>query len=218
VAVSVPRYSFIAKNKFQYLYLMEVNEPSLAYNKRYYTIEEYLEMENASEEKHEYYQGEIFAMSGAKTQHNIITGNLYANLWNKLRGKPCKPFGSDQRVHAEQNTFIAYPDISVICGPVITLNNDQYNVLNPTVIMEVLSPSTSNYDRGLKFTLYQAIPALKEYVLIDSVSVSVEVHSLNQQCNWELKKYNSMADTLSLSSLSVSLSLSEIYEGSLTAE
>ncbi len=97
--------------EFSYLYKMEVNEPALAQHKRYFTIEEYLTFENASEEKHEYYQGEILAMSGAKNQHNIITGNLFANLWNKLRGKPCRPYGSDQRVHAEQNTFIAYPDI-----------------------------------------------------------------------------------------------------------
>ena len=127
---------------------MEVNEPALAFNKRYFTIDEYLEMENAADEKHEYFEGEIFAMSGAKMQHNIITSNILGSLWNKLRGKPCRPFGSDQRVHAEKNTFIAYPDISVVCGKIDTRQNDQYNVLNPTLLIEVLSPSTKNYDKG----------------------------------------------------------------------
>jgi len=80
---------------------MELNEPVPAYHKRYWTIEEYLDMENASDVKHEYYQGEIFAMSGAKTPHNLICSNLHGNLWTTLKGKPCRPFGSDQRVYVE---------------------------------------------------------------------------------------------------------------------
>src|SRR4051812_11505231 len=108
---------------------MELREPAVAYNKRKYTFEEYLEIENASNEKHEYYQGEIFAMSGAKTPHNDIASNLIGLLWGKLRGTSCKPYGSDQRVHIEKNTLATYPDVSVVCGPVITLNNDKYNVL-----------------------------------------------------------------------------------------
>ena len=194
---------------------MEINEPALAYSKRNYTIEEYLEMENASDEKHEYYQGEIFAMSGAKTQHNIITRNLMINLGIKLKGKPCQPFGSDQRIHVEKNTLITYPDISVICGKVETLKDDQYNVLNPTLLIEVLSPSTKNYDLGQKFKLYRDIPTLKEYVLVDSVSVSVEDYFINQQGNWELKEHRNLAETLELNSIQVALELKDIYEGSI---
>src|SRR4051812_31811999 len=130
---------------------MEVNEPAVAYSKRKYSIEEYLELENASLEKHEYYKGEIFAMSGAKLAHNDICGNLYANLWNRLKGKPCKPYNSDARIHIEENSLFTYPDISVVCGEVETLNNDNFNVLNPTIIFEVLSASTRNYDLGEKF-------------------------------------------------------------------
>ncbi len=107
---------------------MIVNEPAVDYNKRKYTIEEYLEMENAATEKHEYYQGEIFAMSGAKVPHNRIAGNLYANLWNKLKGHPCQPWGSDLRLHIEKNTLFTYPDISIVCDPILTLNDDQYNI------------------------------------------------------------------------------------------
>ena len=119
---------------------MEVREPAIAYGKQKISIAEYLEMENASPEKHEYYKGEVFAMSGAKVPHNIISRNLLVSLGQKLRGNPCQPFNSDQRIHVESNTLFTYPNISIICGDVITLNNDNYNVLNPSVIIEVLSP------------------------------------------------------------------------------
>src|SRR3712207_2746804 len=100
---------------------MEVREPAVAYGKKLFTIEEYLEMEEASQEKHEYYKGEIFAMSGAKLTHNTITYGLLATLLNKLKGKSCRPFGSDMRIHIEKNTLFTYPDISIICGEVKTL-------------------------------------------------------------------------------------------------
>ena len=121
---------------------MEVREPAIVYGKQKISIEEYLEMENASLEKHEYYQGEIFAMSGAKMPHNIVARNLFGALIQKLKGKRCQPFGSDMRIHIEANTLFTYPDISIVCGDIITLNNDDYNVLNPSVLIEVLSPST----------------------------------------------------------------------------
>ena len=192
---------------------MEVREPALAYGKDKFTIEEYLQMEEAATEKHEYYQGEIFAMSGAKLTHNIITSNLHSYLGQKLRGKPCRPYGSDLRIHIEKNTLFTYPDISVICGEVITLNNDEWNALNPTVIIEVLSPSTKNYDRGEKFKLYRDITTLKEYILIDSESVNVEAFYINEHGNWELKEYKSIDEILYLQSIQTSLELKEIYEG-----
>ncbi len=136
---------------------MEVKEPAIAYSKQKISIEAYLEMENASPEKHEYYQGEVFAMSGAKLPHNTIAGNLFVALANRLKGKKCKPYNSDQRIHIESNTLFTYPDISIVCGEVLTLNDDEYNVLNPAVIVEVLSKSTRNYDRGEKFKLYRNI-------------------------------------------------------------
>ena len=119
---------------------MEVNEPAVAYGNKKYTIEEYLEMENASLEKHEYYKGEIFTMSGAKMPYNIISKNTFGALFLKLRGKPCQPYGSDTRIHSIANTLFTYPDISIICGKVVTLNDDDYNVLNPSVLIEILSP------------------------------------------------------------------------------
>jgi Uma2 family endonuclease len=192
----------------------EVKEPAVAYGKNKYTIAEYLEMEEAATEKHEYYQGEIFVMSGPKVSHNIIAGNTFGSLMYKLRGTSCRPFNSDQRIHIEKNTLFTYPDISIICGDIITLNNDDWNVLNPTVIIEVLSLSTKNYDRGDKFRLYRDIATLKEYILIDSTSINIEAFYINEHGNWELKEYKSIDKTLYLQSIQMSLELKEIYAGS----
>jgi Uma2 family endonuclease len=191
---------------------MEVREPAVAYGKQNISIAEYLEMENSSLEKHEYYKGEIFAMSGAKVPHNIIARNLLATLTQKLRGKSCQPFGSDLRIHVEVNTLFTYPDISIICGEIITLNNDNYNVLNPSVLIEVLSNSTKNYDRGEKFKLYRDILTLKEYILVDSESVTIEAFRLNTNKHWELEEYNKDSGNLTLQTVNISLSLTEIYE------
>ena len=192
---------------------MEVKEPAVAYNKEKISIEAYLEMENVSIEKHEYYKGEVFAMSGAKVSHNTISGNLFVTLSNKLKGKKCKPYNSDQRIHIQSNTLFTYPDISIICGEIITLNNDEYNVLNPSAIIEVLSKSTKNYDRGEKFKLYREIPALQEYILADSESIHIEVFRLNKNKHWELEEYNSLEDRIHIKVIDEKILISEIYEG-----
>lgn len=192
---------------------MEVREPAVAYNKQKYTIEEYIEMEQAATEKHEYYRGEIFAMSGSKVPHNNISGNLFGELYTKLKGKKCKPYNSDQRIHIEKNTLFTYPDISIVCGKIETLDDDNWNILNPTVIIEVLSPSTKNYDRGEKFMLYRAIPSLKEYILVDSESIHIEVFRLNENERWELEEYDDMEADLSIHAIAESIHISEIYDG-----
>jgi Uma2 family endonuclease len=192
---------------------MEVREPAVAYSQKKISIEEYLEMENAAAEKHEYYKGEVFAMSGAKVLHNFITGNLFIALGIKLKSKKCKPFNSDLRIHIPSNTLFTYPDISIVCGEVITLNNDEYNALNPTVIIEVLSKSTKNYDRGEKFKLYRDIKTLKEYILIDSESLHIEAFRLNKNNHWELEEYNNANNYLEIKAIDESVLIAEIYEG-----
>ncbi len=190
---------------------MIVEEPAVSYGNKGYSVEEYLEMENAATEKHEYYRGEIFAMSGAKLQHNIVSANILATLHQKLRGKPCKPFNSEMRIHIEKNTLFTYPDVSVICGDVETLNDDDMNALNPTVIFEVLSPSTKSYDRGDKFKLYRDIPTLREYILVDPEIINVEAWYINDQGNWELKEYRNLTDQLVLAAIKTTLGMGEIY-------
>lgn len=192
---------------------MELREPAVAYGSQKFTVEEYLAMEEAAMEKHEYYRGEIFAMSGSKVPHNRISGNVYAALHQKLKGKKCRPYNSDQRIHIESNTLFTYPDISVVCGEDVTLNNDNWNILNPVVIIEVLSPSTKNYDRGEKFMLYRDIPTLKEYILIDSGCIHIEAFRLNAAYRWELEEYNSIEDQLHIKAVNEVIPVAEIYDG-----
>ena len=190
----------------------ELREPAVAYGKYKYTIEEYLQMEEASEEKHEYYQGEIFAMAGAKVPHNIISVNLIKLLGQKLKGKSCEPFNSDQRIYIPQNSLFTYPDISIICGEIVTLNNDDWNIINPVVIIEVLSKATKNYDRGDKFKLYRDIATLKEYILIDSETISIEAFRINDGGHWELEEYKKADNILLIKCIQVSIPVTEIYE------
>jgi Uma2 family endonuclease len=192
---------------------MEVREPVLVYNKKILTAEEYLEYEKAADQKHEYYMGEIFAMAGVGARHNVIFSNVFTQIGWHLKGKPCRPYGSDMRVHIPQNTLFTYPDISIICGELISSDKDADTFTLPSVIIEILSSSTKNYDRGIKFKLYRDIPSLKEYILIDSQSVGVEVFRINDQNHWELEEYKIMHETLTVHTIKASMPLAEIYEG-----
>ncbi len=191
----------------------ELREPAVAYGKSKFTIEEYLEFEKTSEEKYEYYQGEIFAMSGSKVPHNTISVNIIAALKQKLKGKSCQPFNSDQRIYIPENSLFTYPDISIICGDIITLNDDDWNILNPSVIIEVLSPGTKDYDRGGKFKLYRDIPTLKEFILVDSETVNIEAFRINDRGYWELEEYKETGTALLIKTIGVAISVEEIYEG-----
>ncbi|PQJ09964.1 hypothetical protein CJD36_014790 [Flavipsychrobacter stenotrophus] len=117
------------------------------------------------------------------------------------------------RIHIEHNTLFTYPDISVICGDMITLNNDDFNVLNPTLLVEISSPSTRAYDRGQKFTLYRDIPTLKEYTIADPDTKSIENWHINALGNWELEKYTDVNTSLHLHSLNIDIPLPDIFEG-----
>jgi len=191
----------------------EIREPVLAYGKQKLTIEEYLQFEKASTEKHEYYKGAIFAMSGASNRHNWIFSNLFGSLVNKLKGSPCRPFGPDMRMHIPENSFFTYPDISVYCSDLTSTDFDEDTVVNPTIIIEILSPSTEQYDRGNKFRLYREIPSLKEYILVDSESVNVEAFRISDKGLWELDEYRFLTEILFITAVQFSIPLSEIYEG-----
>jgi phenylacetic acid degradation protein len=192
----------------------KIEEPQAGYGrgKRTFTIEDYLREEEGSNQRHEYYQGEIFLMSGAKADHNIIIVNLLFSLKTKLNGSPCEVFNADQRVHVQQNTLFTYPDLSIVCGEPEYYNNDTLNLTNPAVIVEVLSPSTKNYDRGDKMRLYQDLPSLREYIMVDSQAVLVEHFAKDEQNEWVLKKYDRLDDNFLVGTAGVCLSLAEIYE------
>jgi len=189
-----------------------VNEPAVAYQKRRYTVEEYLEMEKEATVKHEYYQGEIFAMYGASYKHNILFSNIFLAVGNKLKGKLCRIFGSDMRMNIPENSLFTYPDISIYCNVIKHIDIDEETFILPTVIIEILSPSTKNYDRGKKFNLYKDIPLLREYIMIDSESVSVEAYYINEEKNWVLNQHKEISDTLTFVSMGFDVVLSDIYE------
>ncbi len=192
---------------------MEVRDPIVVYNKSKLSVEEYLQFEKASRDKHEYFKGEIFAMAGAGARHNVIFSNFFISIGIQLKGKPCKPYGSDLRIHIPENSLFTYPDISIICGEIIPSKVDADTTIQPTVIIEILSPSTRNYDQGIKFRLYREIPTLKEFITIDSESIGIEAYRINSQGNWELKDHRSIDETLTIPTVGLSLSLKEIYEG-----
>ena len=192
---------------------MEVRDPLIAYNKSKFTVQEYLAMEKESVEKHEFFEGEIFARAGAGPRHNVIFTNLFGELAQQLKRKPCKPYGSDLRIHIPQNTLFTYPDISIICGDIVPSEFDDETATLPIVLIEILSPSTKNYDRGGKFKLYRDIPTLKEYILIDSASIGVEAFRINKQQHWELEEYRALESTLIIPSVNVQVLLREIYKG-----
>ncbi|WP_316823970.1 Uma2 family endonuclease [Pedobacter miscanthi] len=188
-----------------------VNEPAVAYQKRRYTVEEYLEMEKASTGKHEYFEGEIFAMSGAGFNHNLIFSNVFGLLFSKLKGSKCILFGSDMRMNIPGNTLFTYPDISIYCNGLTHSEFDEDTSILPTVIIEILSPSTKNYDRGKKFNLYKDIPSLKEYIMIDSESVSIEAYYIDEEKSWKLNEHKKISDTITLVLMGFEIGLSDIY-------
>lgn len=193
-----------------------VKEPAVDYNKKRYTIEEYLEMERASDVKHEYYQGEIFAMAGAGMRHNRIFSNVFGKLSAQLEGKPCQPFGSDMRMYIPENTLFTYPDISIYCGDTVVNDSiEEDTVSDPTIIIEILSPSTSAYYLGKKFELYRDIPTLKEYILIDTENIGVKAFRIIAHNHWKPGAYKTLEETVLLPTVGASISMKDIYKGTL---
>ena len=192
---------------------MEIREPLLVFDKKKVSVEEYLQFERESLEKHEFYQGEVFAMAGAGRRHNKIFSNLFIGLGVGLRGKPFQPYGSDLRVHIPENTLFTYPDISIFCGEFISSEPDEETVIHPSVLLEILSPSTKSYDRGQKFRLYRDIPTLREYILIDTETIRIEAFRINEKGHWELEEYKDISERLGIPTVGVDIAFSEIYEG-----
>ena len=188
----------------------EVKEPAPKYN--YVSPEEYLAIERLSEKKHEYYKGQIFAMSGASWTHNVIVKNINTLVLPFLKGKPCDMFGSDLRIHIPENSLYTYPDFSIICGKPETTDEEDDTLIKPLAIIEVLSKSTRDYDRGTKFNMYRNIPTLNEYILVDSTTVCVEIYKKEGDNNWKLSEFKQLSDSVFISTIDLSLQLKEIYQ------
>jgi len=179
---------------------------------RWTSPEEYLERERGAETKSEYLDGEILAMAGASRAHNLIVGNLVGELRARLRGRPCEVYPSDMRVRVRETGLYTYPDVTVVCGAPELQDAHQDTLLNPTLLIEVRSPSTEQDDRGWKGAHYRRLPSLLEYVLVRQDEPSIERYRRHGEREWLITEVEGLGETVELASVGVTLPLEEIYE------
>ena len=183
---------------------------------KFFTVEEYLQLEQTSEIRHEYLGGQIFAMSGGSKQHNTITLNIASRVRSHLRGGSCSVFVTDIKVRIElasQNKSIFYyPDVIVSCDP---HDQDRFSLNYPCLIIEVLSPSTETTDKREKLVNYPTLESLQEYVLVSQDEIKVEVYRKDTQLNWSTQTLGK-SNNLELNSVGLTLTMAEIYEDVLT--
>jgi len=180
--------------------------------KTFLTPEQYLEIERKADYKSEYLNGEMFAMSGARAKHDQIAINLYGELRQQFRSRPCRVYSSDMRVRVSPGGLYTYPDVSASCGEARFLDEQEDTLLNPSVIIEVLSPSTEAYDRGRKFEHYKTIEAFREYLLLAADRVHADLYTRQPDNRWILASADALDDVLTLESINVRLTLADVYE------
>lgn len=173
---------------------------------------DYLHGERQVPEKHEYIQGQIYAMAGASREHNQLVFNLAGLLHAQLRAKPCSAFVADMRVRTRPNEAYFYPDLAVVCGELQFEDAQSDTLLNPSVIIEVLSPSTEGYDRGAKFAHYRRLDSLQEYLLVAQDRLSIECYRRAPQGQWLLSEFNEWQQEIQLPSLGCVLRMQDVYE------
>ena len=180
--------------------------------KTFLTPEQYLEIERKAERKSEYYNGEMFLMAGAKEAHNLLVANLVRDLGQQFRSRPCRVYPSDMRVRVSPTGLYTYPDVIAVCGQPRFLDDKKDTLLNPEVTIEVLSLSTEAYDRGRKFEQYKSLESLREYLLVASDRVHVDLYTRQTDGRWLLTSADRMDDSLALESVGAQLTLADLYE------
>ncbi|MGI8741890.1 MAG: Uma2 family endonuclease [Bryobacteraceae bacterium] len=177
------------------------------------TPERYMGLERKAEFKSEYFDGEIFAMAGAGRKHNLLAGRAFAIIEVAFRDRDCEVYGSDMRVCVSPSTGLyTYPDISAVCGEPSFLDGELDTLLNPKVLIEVLSPTTEAYDRGRKFQRYKGIASLAQYVLIASASVQVEVFTFGNNGLWTPKVLSLPEESVEIASIECSFTIADLYQ------
>ncbi|CAN5552900.1 Uma2 family endonuclease [soil metagenome] len=176
------------------------------------TPEEFLAFERPSDEKHEYRDGLIVAMSGAKRNHNIIAFNIGGEIQRSLKSKNCEGYSSDMRVFVPASRLYTYPDLVVVCGEPVFQDEVLDTLLNPVLIVEILSESTESYDRGQKFQNYRSIASLREYVLISQTSANIEKYVKHGDGFWMLSEASGMDGSITLETIDCPLSLADVYD------
>lgn len=188
----------------------EVKEPALKYN--YTSAEEYLEMERASLEKHELHHGTVITMTGASLKHNQIVRNLIVSIGSYLKGKPCSVFPGDLRTKVLTKDSFTYPDVTIVCGEPELMDDHFDTLLNPSVIFEVLSPSTEEHDKGFKFFYYMQIPSLKEYIMISSTAVNIHISRKQNDTSWKFAEITDPASSLFINTIEQNIPVNDIYD------
>ena len=176
------------------------------------SAEEYLAFERASDQRHEYDGTAISARARGSEQHILICGNICGSLHGQLRRRDCTVYNSDMRVHIPVTGLYTYPDVSALCGSPQFLDGQRDTLLNPVVIVEVLSPSTETYDRGKKFRNYRSLPSLQDYLLIDQDAVHVEHYTRRPNGQWLLDEVSDRTESVVLDSIDCTLEVMDIYE------
>ncbi len=174
--------------------------------------EEYLEQERLAEWKSEYFRGEIFAMAGASPPHVWIVANTVVELGRQLKKKPCRVSASDLRLRVTPAGLYTYPDVMVLCGEIQYADDRKDTVLNPALIVEVLSESTRDYDRGRKFQYYRTLPSLLEYLTISQDEPHIEHWTRQPENHWNLAEFSGLAQSIQLASVGCILPLAEVYD------
>lgn len=176
-----------------------------------FSPDEYLEMECASDERHEYIDGEIVPMTGGTPDHNQLLVNLAGELNFDLKREPYRVFAADQRLWIPKRSLYTYPDVMVVDGALVYQENRTDTLTNPCLIIEVLSKSTRDYDRGGKFVAYRTIPTFQEYVLVDQYSYHVEHYTKTGDKTWTLRECDRLDDTLAFTTVPVTILMEDIY-------
>ena len=185
---------------------------TVALEKKHYSFEEYLVLEETADEKHEYQDGEIVQMTGGTTDHNKIALNFASNLKFALKRKQYDIFIGDVKLWIPTYRQGTYPDVMLIKGESLYYSNGKTTVINPSLIVEVLSKSTQNYDQGDKFFYYRSIPQFEEYILVSQDQYYVMQFNKTQEGKWLLSEYMGVDSTLSLNSVEFQISFPELYE------
>jgi Uma2 family endonuclease len=184
---------------------------ALAQNLARLTEAEYLRLERQAETKSEYFEGEIFAMAGGTRVHSLIATNLLRELSSGLKSTDCVTYNADLRVKVEATGLLTYPDVSVVCGEHRFLDETEDTILNPTIIIEVLSDSTEAFDRGKKFEHYRQIPTCREYLLVSQKEPRIEQFIRQDSGGWTLKEASGLGAEIKLPALGVTVRLAEVF-------
>ncbi|MEM6801673.1 MAG: Uma2 family endonuclease [Bacteroidota bacterium] len=179
------------------------------------SIAKYLDLELKSDMRHEFHDGEVFAMAGGTKNHGILGTNILTEVNIQVRNKGCITFNGDVKIRIQPSNRFLYPEASIVCGKLETSEEDEEAIRNPVLIVEVLSDSSEAYDRGAKFRLYQQLPSFKEYLLIDQHKSVISIFFRKEENIWEMREVIGLEQVIHLQSLDIEVAMQDLYRNTL---